>query len=74
MAWILYPGIDNEGTLPMMADKDIDPMLSKDHEKYCVSWVICSSPSDSVLSLTSIHVPREMAYSDVSWRQSQPKP
>jgi len=23
MAWILYRGIDNEGTLPMTADKDI---------------------------------------------------
>jgi len=34
MAWILYRGIDNEGTLPMTADKDIDLRWSKDHEKY----------------------------------------
>ena len=34
MAWILYRGIDNEGTLPLTAEKDIDLILSKDHEKY----------------------------------------
>jgi len=34
MSWILDRGIDNEGTLPMTADKDIDLRLLKDHEKY----------------------------------------
>jgi len=34
MACILYRGIDNEGTLPMRGDKDIDLRFSKDHEKY----------------------------------------
>jgi len=34
MVCILYYGIDNEGTLPMTADKDIDLRLLKDHEKY----------------------------------------
>jgi len=34
MTWILYCGIDNEGTLPMTADKDIDLRLSKDDEMY----------------------------------------
>jgi len=33
MAWILYPGMDNEGTLPIMADKDIELRLSNAHEK-----------------------------------------
>jgi len=34
MAWILYRGIDNEGTFPMTVDNHIDLRLSKDHEKY----------------------------------------
>ena len=34
MAWILYRGMDNEGTVPKTADQDIDLGLSKDHEKY----------------------------------------
>ena len=34
MAWILYREIENEGTLPIMVDKDRDLRLSKDHEKY----------------------------------------
>jgi len=34
MAWILDRAIDNERTLPMTVDKDIDRRLSKDHEKY----------------------------------------
>ena len=34
MPWLLYHGIDNEGTFPMTADKDIDHRLSKDHERY----------------------------------------
>jgi len=34
MAWILYRGIDNEGTFPMTTDKDIKLRLFKDHEKY----------------------------------------
>jgi len=34
MAWILYGGIENEGTLLLTADKDIDLILSKDHKKY----------------------------------------
>jgi len=34
MASILYGGIDNEGTLPMTADKDLNLRFSKDHEMY----------------------------------------
>ena len=34
MAWILYRGIDNEGTLLMTADQDIRLRLSKVHAKY----------------------------------------
>jgi len=34
MAWILYYGIDNGGTLPITEDKNIDLRLSNDHERY----------------------------------------